>query len=1185
MRVKTQFLLSLTVLAGMVVLADLIIIAYQASLYRDVLRARAHTEIVAKSLILAEKIETERRLTSDQLLVLATASAAESLNEARKRTDAAFGALRDQLGATQANTDSIEHLAEGLLQTRSMLDQVYVVQSARPLLATKLGERYNQYVATLDQFANEIDNKASDILYQLRGAMRLARYASRLSDHVARHVSLLTYVRDGRLSMDTETSGRIAELQIGIDQLLERLMTMPREDAILATYVAEADRLYRSGMLALGTALREPIGPGSDLTLNDELARLLLPFATLRERALAAAAIETAAVQQSALLKLVAAIAIALATTIGTIGVGMLFARRVIYPIISLTDTIGRLADGNRAVIVPEQKRTDEIGQMAAAIETLRVNASATESRLHNNRLMLQSIIDQVPARISVKGKDLRYLLVNQEQAREFGCAPDEALGKRREDFLETDATGETLQTFLAQVSRRDQQVLETALPSMNVEEILTKSDGRTLYGLSSKVPLFDANKEVIGVISCSIDVTAQKRIETELRDARQAAEEASAVKSEFLANMSHEIRTPMNGIIGMTGLILETPLSTEQREYADAVAMSAEALLTVINDILDVSKLEANKVELESIDFDLVDTVESAGALLAPKAQEKGVELGIFIEPAVRKSFRGDPTRLRQLLLNIIGNAIKFTERGSISVDVSAATSSSASGTPVIRFDVVDTGIGMSDEVCRKLFQKFAQADSSVTRRFGGTGLGLAICRQIVELMGGTIDVTSEIGVGSRFWFEVPLTTALTSGVVDARILPDKLKGLRVLIVDDIAMNRRILGRQLESLNLVSEAVDDGFAGLAALERAGHRGQPFDLVLLDQMMPALSGSDFAARVRATPALAEVKIVITSSAGGDGLLEKMAADLVDAMLTKPVRQQGLINCLGRLFAAPTSVNAPEKRPVAAPSRRPLKVLLAEDNAINAKLATAILNKAGHEVVVAQNGEEAVGAIRASDYDVVLMDVQMPVLDGLQATAQIRHLGPGKRGVPIIALTAHAMVGARETYLAAGMDDYLSKPINAGALLSKLADLSSVLAPSGRPADKQAATSFAAVSEAQDQGVELARLEALKSAVGRDQFTALLADFLTALGERVERAIGHLSTNDLAAAGREAHDLISTAGNLGAMRLSELSRELEAACKSGEAERSAAVMREVRSACADAQLVLRSYAETQATAAA
>jgi PAS domain S-box-containing protein len=438
------------------------------------------------------------------------------------------------------------------------------------------------------------------------------------------------------------------------------------------------------------------------------------------------------------------------------------------------------------------------------------------------------------------------------------------------------------------------------------------------------------------GIVGVRTDITAVKQAEAALRQrvadlekarlqltamaadlaaTRDAAEAANRAKSEFLANMSHEVRTPMNGIIGMNGLLLRTQLTPEQQEYVVAVHDSAEALLTVINDILDISKLEAGKVELEAIDFDLVDTVESAIGLFGPKANEKGIDLGVLIEPAARAGFRGDPTRLRQILLNLVGNAVKFTDQGNVSLEV-ALLPPPRGGLSKLRFEVVDTGIGMSEEARAKLFQKFNQADGSITRRFGGTGLGLAVAKQLVELMGGAIGVDTALGQGSQFWFEIPLAPA-ASPTIGRRELPEKLAQLRVLIVDDVEMNRRVLTAQLGALGIAADTAIDGFEAIAELERGWHQGWPFDLVIIDQRMPALSGDALVRRIREMPEIAETKLLLASSGGVDALSDEARA-AVDAVLIKPIREQSLLDAFVRLFG---SSAAPSDETPAPPALR------------------------------------------------------------------------------------------------------------------------------------------------------------------------------------------------------------------------------------------------------------------------
>jgi TMAO reductase system sensor TorS len=644
-----------------------------------------------------------------------------------------------------------------------------------------------------------------------------------------------------------------------------------------------------------------------------------------------------------------------------------------------------------------------------------------------------------------------------------------------------------------------------------------------------------------------------QRRAEQQALAEKEVAEASNRAKSEFLANMSHEVRTPLNGVLGMTGLLLGTKLDDEQRKFAEIVRDSGEQLLAVVNDILDISKLEANRVELESIDFDLVQVVENAMSLALGKAREKGLDLAAFVDPAARRTFRGDPTRLRQVMHNLIGNAVKFTEKGGVSVQVRLQRGHGGIGeTPVLIFEVTDTGIGMPEPVRAQLFQKFTQADTSVTRRFGGTGLGLAISKQIVELMGGRIAVESQPGVGSTFWFEVRLAPGLTP-VSQRHSLPVQLKDLRALVVDDLDMNREIVSRQLAVHGIKVATASDGFAALAELERAAHQGKPYDLAFLDQMMPGLAGGVLAQRIRTVPAIAGIKLILLSSAGTE-TLDEPSAKALDIVLEKPVRERELLDALLRVSgpAVHAEPEKPAEEPVtpAAPAGlglgRPLNILLAEDNRVNQQFMRILLRKAGHEVEVVENGHQAVDAARQLDLDVILMDIQMPELDGVQATQIIRSMPSPKCDIPIIALTAHAMAGAAEQYLSVGMDDYVSKPVSPEILLSKLADLGRATKP--RTSPPASATPQATVTG--HGALDPERLRVLEAMLPSEDLRGLLDLYVINTNERIETIRSLSKSGDLIALAGEAHTLIGTSGNVGATRVSELAATLQTACKTG-----------------------------------
>jgi PAS domain S-box-containing protein len=631
-------------------------------------------------------------------------------------------------------------------------------------------------------------------------------------------------------------------------------------------------------------------------------------------------------------------------------------------------------------------------------------------------------------------------------------------------------------------------------------------------------------------------DVTEARAAREDLVRATEAAQAASLAKSHFLANVSHEIRTPMNGIIGMTGLLMETPLDRTQRDYAETIRSSADSLLTVINDILDFSKIEAGKLELESIELDLRANIEDVGSMLAFQAANRGLELIVNVHPDAAQRVLGDPQRLRQCLTNLISNAIKFTKQGEIVVEVRAEPNNR--GQSLTRFEVRDTGMGIAEETLETLFHPFVQADSSTTRHFGGTGLGLSIVRRLVELMGGEVGVTSTVGEGSRFFFTLPLKP-IDSG----KALPQRRNDLggAILIVDDNVTTQRVLSAQLEHAGYAITTVSSGAAALEQLQMATTSSRGFEMVITDLQMPGMDGVMLGERIINHPELANTRLIMLTSVDRQGDAPRLAALGFGAYLTKPVRVRQLLDAVARVMSGEPRRWQMETEPMitgtlltqaAAQQRFAGQVLLVEDNFVNQKVAVRFLERLGCSVEVAKNGAEAVAACQRRHFDIVLMDLQMPVMDGMAATRKIRELETGGQ-VPIIALTANAMSGDRERCEAAGMDGYLTKPIEVDRLRSILMKFG--LAHPDRPASPS--------SEHLGPPVDLGAFHAVTG--GDDAFAQELISAFISSGEQLLSEISAAVANcNRAALAKTAHQLKGASANIQAPGLQALAQQLE-----------------------------------------
>ena len=818
-----------------------------------------------------------------------------------------------------------------------------------------------------------------------------------------------------------------------------------------------------------------------------------------------------------------------------SLGVTLVVLRSGVQPLRALAASARRFGQGDYAVRVslegpPETAQCIQaFNSMAVNIESLLASLGRSEEK---NRLLAMQV-EQSSDAIFSHDRGGVVTSWNRGAARLYGYSAAEAIGRPLHEL--------DLWHDRATHGENGASGGQRALPA-SFETCAKTRSGQLVEVSVVATPLLDAGGRPLGELTIVRDIGALKQKEA-------AAEAANRAKSEFLATMSHEIRTPMNGVIGMTSLLLDTELTREQRDYAETVHRSGEALLAIINDILDFSKIEAGRLELEPVPFALRETLAETVKTLAPLAHAKSLELAYEIRPDVPDDLVGDTGRLGQILLNLIGNAIKFTEQGEVAVRVDAEGVTPT--TVTLRVAVQDTGIGIAADKNRLIFDAFAQADASTTRRFGGTGLGLAISRRLVERMGGRIWLDSEVGRGSTFHFTVSLERARVPVPKRVAAPPQALQGLPVLAADDNATNRRLLEAMLTAWGVASTIVADGRSALAALESARAAGRTFHLVLLDARMPDLDGFAVAERIRQEPALAGVTVMLLTSDVMSGDLARCRTLGIARHLVKPFTPSELLNAvllaLGQSIE-PAAAPSPSFEAGEASSRR-LHVLVAEDNAVNQRVIVRLLEKMGHVPIVTYNGQEAVEAYESRPFDVVLMDVQMPVMDGLTATRTIRKSEarhPGRRRLPIMALTAYAMRGDRERCLAAGMDDYLTKPV-------KPEELSAAL---NRLFDDGRAVTLPTAAPVRSEPVPEAGfdLTAALTYVGGDRelLDELLGIFAEDAPVRMEAIRRAIAGGDIPELTREAHTLKGALKVIGATTAAGLAQGLEALGRAGDA---------------------------------
>jgi PAS domain S-box-containing protein len=808
-----------------------------------------------------------------------------------------------------------------------------------------------------------------------------------------------------------------------------------------------------------------------------------------------------------------------------------------------LAEGANRFSQGDHAVRI-EAEGAPEVGLAAEAFNNMANNIEnliASLGKSESKNKLLATIVEQSSEAIWTTDLSGVITTWNSGAATMFGYEPAEAIGRSLKLSDSTPVEEETRMRRLI------------AGEKFSYDARATTRGGTPLDIQLAVAPLLDDGNRCIGRIAVARDVTQHKRSEEALRLAREAAEAANHAKSSFLARMSHEIRTPMNGVLGMTELLLETGLTATQRKYAETVQRSGKNLLSIINDLLDFSKIEAGKLELEHVDMDVRRTIEDIVELLAERAHSKGLELACSIPANLATHVKGDPLRVGQVLTNLVGNAIKFTERGSVVVRVDAVAETAREVT--LRFEVADTGVGISVGAQARIFKEFSQADGSTTRKHGGSGLGLAISKQLVEMMGGTIDVKSDVGVGSTFWFTVTLEKQPHAGDERGGAI-GLLTGARVLLVESSAMHRGILHAQLTNWQMSVRLAETPKQALDLLGEAASRSVPYDMAVIDLGVPGMDAIELARTIRERSDIGNVRLVMMTRRHADIRAAHDAG--FNACLVKPVRQTVLYESLVNVMAGRTQeALAPAATPnpaAATPAAIRGHVLLVEDNVINQQVALGILQISGYSVTVVNNGREALDAHAQGGFDLILMDCHMPEMDGYEATRAIRQreAASSAKRIPIIALTANAMARDREECLEAGMDDHLSKPFNMLALQELLERWMNRDAAGPTQAAAIAAQATAKAAQVLDRAV-LEQLGRVRTNGKPELLTRVIKLYIAESPALLEKLKEAARDGDDVRMANFAHSLKSSSANVGATVLSRYCAEVESNARSAETE--------------------------------